>query len=194
MATLALLYAVLLAGLALHPAVLPAIAVYLAVNVAYSVRLKHVPVVDLLAVASGFGLRVWAGALAISVPLSGWIVVTTLALALYLAALKRREELARSGPAGRRVLGGYTVRRLDLYARTSAWAAALCYTLYVAHVRPELALSVPLVLFGLLRYWRIVASRRGGESPTDALYADPPLIATVVLWAALSAFALWPGG
>lgn len=186
------LYGVLLASLMLWPAVGAAIALYIGINVAYSLRLKHVPVVDLFCVATGFVLRVWVGALAISVPLSSWMLITTLCLAIYLAAIKRRQELTIQGSGSRSVLGAYSVALLDRYAEMSAIGAVLFYSLYVVEVRPELVISVPLVLFGLFRYWYIVETLEGGESPTEALYADGPLIGTVLLWGALATYALWP--
>jgi decaprenyl-phosphate phosphoribosyltransferase len=186
------LYAVLLASFAAWPAVITAIGLYLVVNFAYSAKLKHVPVVDLFAIATGFVLRVWAGALAISVPLSSWMLITTLCLALYLAAIKRRQELASNGSKSRNVLGAYSVVLLDRYAEMAAIGAVLFFSLYVVEVRPELTISIPLVLFGLFRYWYIVETLNGGESPTDALVADPPLIGTILLWVALCAYALWP--
>jgi decaprenyl-phosphate phosphoribosyltransferase len=158
---------------------------YLALNVGYSLRLKRVPVVDLFCLASGFVLRVYAGAVAISVPLSSWMLITTLSLSLYLAAIKRREELSRSGPEAREVLGSYTPGLLDRYALIAAASAIVFYSLFVMTVRPGLVVTIPLVLFGLFRYWYIVESVGVGESPTDAILRDVPLGLTVIGWAVL---------
>ena len=100
----ALLALALVVAVAFIPTVGGPLAAYVALNLAYTLRLKRVPVVDLFCVASGFVLRVAAGALAVRVPLSGWMLITTLCLALYLAAVKRRQELAGGGDA-RAVLG-----------------------------------------------------------------------------------------
>lgn len=184
-------YAVLVIGLALWPTVTVPVVLYLAINAAYSLRLKRVPVVDLFCVASGFLLRVYAGAVAIAVPLSSWMAITTLCLALYLAAIKRRQELAVQGADGRAVLSSYSVALLDRYAELSGTAALLFYGLFVIEVRPELAVTIPFVLFGLFRYWYIVEKTGKGESPTDAVWSDGVLALTVLLWGALSAYVVW---
>ena len=169
------------------------IAGYVALNVAYTLWLKHVAVVDLFCIASGFMLRVYAGAQAVDVPLSSWMLITTLALALYLAAVKRRQELATSGPESRRVLANYTLPLLDGYAQTAASASVVFYSLYVMDVRPELAITVPFVLLGIFRYSYLVQTRQVGESPTDALWTDVPLILTILAWGALCVYAFLPG-
>lgn len=175
-----------IAAAALRPTLAGALGLYVALNIGYSLRLKHVPVVDLFCIAAGFVLRIYVGALAIAVPLSSWMLTTTLALALYLAAIKRREELTRSGLDGRIVLGAYSPELLDRYALIAAASAIIFYSLFVMTVRPELELTISFVLFGLFRYWYIV-EKSGGESPTDALWRDLPLALTVVAWVALCA-------
>lgn len=187
---LAILLAVVAASLLAMPSLLLPIGLYLLLNAAYSWRLKHVAVVDLFCVATGFVLRVWAGARAVDVPLSSWMGVTTLALALYLAAIKRRQELATSGHEARRVLGAYTLPLLDGYAQTAASASIVFYSLYVIDVRPQLVPTVPFVLLGIFRYSYLVQTRNLGESPTEALWTDVPLILTVIAWAGLCAWTL----
>jgi 4-hydroxybenzoate polyprenyltransferase len=156
---------------------------YCALNVAYSLKLKHIPVVDIFALAAGFVLRVYAGAVVLDVPLSSWMMITTLSLALYLASVKRRDELANAGHEGRAVLKRYSLRLLDRYAEMAALSAVVFYGLFVVTVRPKLNVTLPFVLFGLFRYWYIVESDGRGESPTDAVWSDWPLILTVVAWA-----------
>ena len=190
---LAALAVLLAAGLAAFPAVAPAVGGYVALNAAYSLRLKHVAVVDLFCIAGGFVLRIYAGARAVDVPLSSWMLITTLALALYLAAVKRRQELAISGPGARSVLGQYTVPLLDGYAQTAASASIVFYSLYVIDVRPELTITIPFVLLGIFRYSYLVQTRTLGESPTEAVWTDLPLFLTVLAWISICVFALWPG-
>ncbi|MFL5383123.1 MAG: UbiA family prenyltransferase [Longimicrobiaceae bacterium] len=190
---LGVLVAALAAAMVAFPAPAPAIGAYLALNLAYTLRLKHVAVVDLFCIASGFVLRVYAGARAVDVPLSSWMLITTLALALYLAAVKRRQELATSGAEARRVLGSYTLPLLDGYAQTAASASVVFYSLYVIDVRPRLVVTVPFVLLGIFRYSYLVQTRQVGESPTDALWTDPPLILTILGWGALCVYAFLPG-
>jgi decaprenyl-phosphate phosphoribosyltransferase len=177
-------------GLIVMPPLALPIAGYVFINLGYSYYLKKKPVIDLFCIAAGFVLRVYAGALALDIVASPWIVVTTLCLALYLAAIKRRQELAQQGSGSREVLGIYTIGLLDRYAEMAAVSALLFYGLYVFTVHPELVLSIPLVLFGLFRYWYIVEVHGGGESPTDALVRDWPLLATLVVWAGLCMWVL----
>ncbi|MEB3196087.1 MAG: decaprenyl-phosphate phosphoribosyltransferase [Candidatus Sericytochromatia bacterium] len=187
-----LLLPVLLA-LWLWPQVGALIGAYLGLNVAYSLRLKHVPVVDIFCVATGFLLRVAAGAAALSVPLSNWMLVTTLCLALYLAAVKRRQELALTDGGARGVLGAYTVSLLDRYAQMAATAAILFYALFTSTVRPQLALTVVLVLFGFFRYSYLVEARQAGENPTEVVWQDAPLLLTLALWVAGCSWVMWLG-
>lgn len=186
------LYMVLVWGWFVAPNVVLVIGAYLALNIAYTFVLKHQPVVDIFTIAIGFVLRVYAGAMALAVPVSGWMFVTTLCLALYLAAVKRRQELSQSGTEGRQVLKKYSVSLVDRYAEMSATGALVFYSMFVMSAKPQLVITVPLVLFGLFRYWYVVEELDGGESPTDALLADWQLLMTVVLWIAACAWALWP--
>ena len=189
---LMVLYAVLIWGWFFTPRVVMVIAVYLVLNLAYTFVLKHQPVVDIFTISLGFVLRVYAGAVALDVPVSSWMFITTLCLALYLATIKRRQELSQSGTKGRKVLKNYSVSLVDRYAEMSATGALLFYSMYVMSARPELVITVPLVLFGLFRYWFVVEAFDGGESPTDALLADWQLLFTVVLWVVACGWALWP--
>ncbi len=168
------------------------IGAYLALNLAYSFVLKHQPVLDIFTIAIGFVLRVSAGAAALDVPVSAWMFITTLCLALYLAALKRRTELALSGAQGRRVLEQYSVELIDRYAQISASGALMFYSMFVISSRPELVITIPLVIFGLFRYWYIVDATNTGESPADALLADWQLLLTVLLWVAACGWEMWP--
>ncbi|MDL0429714.1 decaprenyl-phosphate phosphoribosyltransferase [Marinobacter sp. TBZ242] len=192
MVLLVLLYSALVAGWFAAPGVVAVILVYMVLNLAYSFSLKHQPVLDIFTIAIGFVLRVYAGAVALDVPVSEWMFVTTLCLALYLAAVKRRQEISQSGNEGRKVLGSYSVALIDRYAEMSATGALVFYSMFVMESRPELVITVPLVLFGLFRYWYVVEALEGGESPTDALLSDWQLLVTVVLWIGACAWSLWP--
>lgn len=186
-----LLGILIIGGLA-APACSLVIAAYLLLNIAYSMALKHQPVIDIFTIAIGFVLRVIAGAVALHVPVSSWMFITTLCLALYLASIKRRQELGSSGTSGRKVLDAYSVSLIDRYAGMSAMGALLFYSLYVLSAKPALAATVPLVLFGLFRYWFLVESQDDGESPTEALLGDWQLLATVAVWTVACLWALWP--
>lgn len=186
------LYSVLVGGWFMAPDVVQVIAAYIALNLAYTFVLKYQPVVDIFTIAVGFVLRVYAGAMALAIPVSGWMFVTTLCLALYLAAVKRRQELSQSGTEGRNVLEKYSVSLVDRYAEMSATGALVFYSMFVMSAKPQLVITVPLVLFGLFRYWYVVEELDGGESPTDALLADWQLLLTIVLWVGACGWALWP--
>lgn len=191
-ALLLVLYGLLLIGWWFEPKVIGVILIYLVLNLAYSFALKHQPVIDIFSIALGFVLRVWAGAVALNVPVSGWMFTTTLCLALYLAAVKRGQELSQRGSEGRSVLNKYSKTLVDRYAEMSATGALVFYSMFVMASKPELVITVPLVLFGLYRYWYVVDVLDGGESPTDALLSDWPLLITVLLWIGACAWALWP--
>lgn len=186
---LALLYGALIAAWFRFPEVIYVIIGYLLLNLAYTFVLKHQPVLDIFTIALGFVLRVYAGAMALSVPVSGWMFVTTLCLALYLASIKRRQELSSNGSESREVLRHYSIALVDRYAEISAIGALLFYSLFVITSRPEMIISIPLVLYGLFRYWFVV-EKGGGESPTDALLTDWQLMLVALLWAGTCAWAL----
>lgn len=191
-ALMAVLYAILAVGFYLQPMVMLVIVSYLALNFAYTYYLKHQPVLDIFTIAIGFVMRVYAGAVAISVPVSSWMFVTTLCLALYLAAIKRRQELMQTTQEGRKVLENYSLSLVDRYAEMAATGALLFYSLFVMNARPEMVFTIPFVLFGLFRYWYVTEMQKGGESPTDVLLTDKQLIITVIGWVSVCLWALWP--
>jgi decaprenyl-phosphate phosphoribosyltransferase len=184
------LAAFLLAGSLLSVPLVAVLIGYIILNVFYSTWLKRIPVVDIFCVATGFVLRVYAGAVVIDVPLSAWMLVTTLSIALYLAAIKRRDELDTQGNGARVVLDEYSVPLLDRFALMASVCAMVFYSLFVVTTRPVLAFTVPLVLFGIFRYWFLVDRQGRGESPTDVLWSDRPLVVTVLIWGILCAFLL----
>ncbi len=189
---LAIIYVFLAIGYFIEPAVVLVILGYIALNLLYTFKLKHQPVLDIFTISLGFVLRVFAGAVALDAPVSGWMFITTLCLALYLAAIKRSQELNLHGADGREVLSKYSKALVDRYAEMSATCALVFYSMFVMASRPELMISVPFVLFGLFRYWYVVEMLDGGESPTDALLTDLPLIITIAAWCATCLWGLWP--
>lgn len=179
---LLVLYALLILGFTVLPVVAMPILAYIALNLAYTYVLKDQPVLDIFAIAAGFVLRVYAGAEALGVPLSSWMAITTLCLALYLASIKRRQELQANGSEARRVLREYSVTLVDRYAEMSAVGALIFYSLFVISTNNRLSVTIPLVIFGLFRYWYVVDTRAGGESPTDVLLTDWPLVLCLLAW------------
>lgn len=165
---------------------------YILLNILYSLYLKHQPVIDIFSIAASFVLRVYAGAVAIAVPLSAWMFITTLCLALFLASIKRRQELILNGNSGRNILNHYSVTLVDRYAEISATGTLVFYSLYVMSNKPEMIITIPFVLFGLFRYWFLVESKGHGESPTNALLKDWQMLLTIAAWIASSVYAMHP--
>ncbi len=155
---------------------------YIFLNAAYLFYLKHQPVLDVFSIAVGFVLRVFAGAEAIGVGTSDWMMFSTFSLALFLASIKRRQELKNSGADARLALKAYTVDLATRFAEISAVSALVFYSLYILTQNKGLWITVPLVMFGLFRFWYIVEVLEDGESPTDVLYSDWPLLLTVLVW------------
>ncbi|MEZ9699203.1 phosphoribose diphosphate--decaprenyl-phosphate phosphoribosyltransferase [Vibrio sp. 10N.261.46.E8] len=184
------LYGAVALSALVYPEVVAVVAAYLLLNVAYTFYLKHQPVLDIFTIATGFVLRVYAGAVSLDVPLSSWMFITTLSLALFLASIKRRQELMKSGNKARNVLQFYTIELVDKYAEMSATCAILFYSLFVISDKPDMVYTIPFVLFGLYRYWFIVESKDSGESPTDALFADRWLQLTILGWIAACIYSL----
>lgn len=189
---LILLYIVLISFWTVVPNVIYVIFIYLALNWAYTFKLKHEPVIEIFIVAFGFVLRVYAGAMALTVPVSHWMFITTLSISLYLASIKRRQELLQSGSQSRGVLAYYSVTLIDRFAEMSAVTAVVFYSLYVMEVQPKLVVTVPLVIFGLFRYWYIVETLKDGESPTDVIIQDKQILLTVLLWVGCCIWVLLP--
>ncbi len=180
------------AALSLGPGFLAASLGYVALNVAYSFSLKNVVILDVLAVSLGFVLRAVAGALAIDVHFSSWLLVCTILLALFLSLAKRRHELIlldASAVDHRQILAEYSPYLLD---QMIAVVTASCLTVYAFYtLAPEtvekyqterLALTIPFVIYGIFRYLYLVHRREEGGSPSDILLTDRPLAAAVVLW------------
>lgn len=168
-------------------------ATYATLNLAYSFRLKHIPFVDVALIAAGFVLRLLAGALAVGVPLTGWIVVTTFALAVFLALGKRRHELAQAGDAAsgqRKVLARYRLDHLDRVMLAAAVVTVGAYAGWTLFGGPsgrlfdprDLAVTIPSVVFGLHRFRVLTARGAAAASPTDRMLSDLPFILNVVIW------------
>ena len=186
------------AAFALEPVFGAISAVYAVVNVAYSVSLKHVVLVDVFLISGGMVLRAVAGAAIMEVPISPWLYLCTALAALLLALIKRRSELVTAGEdAGsqRPSLSRYTAESLEKLVIITATAALIAYSLYTftAPNLPDndaMMLTIPFVAFGLFRYIILSSSTQAGENPEDLLMGDVPLIATMVLWLASAAVIL----
>ncbi len=164
---------------------------YFVLMLAYSRWLKHIPLIDVLVIAAGFVLRVLAGLSVITVKyFSPWLFVVTTLFALYIGFGKRRSELAvlaEEAKAHRRVLDGYTIPLLDQIITVVSTATIITYSLYTfeAEVTPgtyTMMLTIPFVLYGILRYLWLIQVKHAGGAPEDALLTDHPLQIAVVLF------------
>ncbi len=164
--------------------------VYLAIMVAYSLKLKHIVILDVFVIASGFILRAVAGAAAVSVPVSSWLLLCTFFLALFLGFCKRRNEirvLDTSASLHRPSLGGYSVATLDQFIGLTAAATLMAYSMYtfVSTYVPKndaMMLTIPFVAFAMFRYLFLVYGRNLGGSPESLLLKDVPLFSSIFLW------------
>jgi len=191
--------ALVIAGVLTTPTVIAIELGYLGLNLAYSLYLRDEVILDAFAVASGFVLRVWAGAAAISVAASHWLILCTLLLALFLSFSKRRHELVllQSAKANhRQVLSSYSpelIRQLNLILCS---ATLMCYALYTVSAdtvakfgTDRLVYTVPFVIYGLFRYLYLIEVKGDGGNPSSLVLRDRPLLACTWLWAA-SCFAV----
>jgi len=185
------LAALTLAG-ALGPPSLACLAAFVALQAAYSLGLKTFELVDVLAIAGLFVLRASAGAIAVDVRISEWLLLCTFLLALFVALGKRRAELGLDGVHARPALDGYSVALVDQLLAIVAAATIAAYTGYAlaAHDTRWLVATVPLVVYGLFRYLLLLHRRGLGEEPETLLVEDLPLLVTVAVWAAACAVIL----
>ncbi|MBI2034443.1 MAG: decaprenyl-phosphate phosphoribosyltransferase [Candidatus Levybacteria bacterium] len=188
--------------------------VYFILQLSYSALLKHIAVIDILALAGGYILRVYAGEMISGYHISVWLLLTTISLSLFLAIGKRRSELTLiSGytseqiAATRKSLSHYSERLLDVYASVFATSTFISYSLFtfLENARgmsitndlflPEflplylkrkwLMITVIPVVYGLMRYLQDIYEKKEGESPDRVLLSDRPLLFTVMLWIVL---------
>lgn len=171
---------------------------YLVLQVGYSFGLKHVPIIDFLAVSGGFVLRAVGGAAAIGVIPSTWLVTGTFFLALFLIISKRRSEAATAGIDHRRVLEHYTLPFLDQMTTVSAGLAICTYLLYTAEMtvhqgRLLFGMTVPCVVYAIARYLMLVHSRDAGEAedPARLLLKDTGMRSAAMLFGLFFILASW---
>ncbi len=178
-----------------------ALSIYFLLTISYSLFLKHVFLVDVICVALGFVIRAIAGALAIDVVFSNWLVVCTFFLALFLSLGKRRGEIAlleEGAGSHRAVLEHYSIGFIDQLLLLVAGGAIITYTIYTCS--PEVVerigtdkmyLTLPFVFYGLARYLWLVREKGAGGDPSGMLFKDMPVMITVLLWVATCAVILY---
>jgi 4-hydroxybenzoate polyprenyltransferase len=167
---------------------------YIALNILYSLILKNIVIIDVMTIAAGFVLRAVAGAVAIGVEFSGWLLVATFVLALFLGLGKRRHELTflQDGAGShRKILEKYSPYLLDQLIGVVTASTVITYLFYTLstdiatklHTR-NLYMTIPFVIYGIFRYLYLVHKEDQGGSPTTLLLTDWPLLVDVLLWLA----------
>ncbi|MEK7571095.1 MAG: decaprenyl-phosphate phosphoribosyltransferase [Patescibacteria group bacterium] len=188
--------------------------IYLFLQLSYTLSFKHITVLDVLALAGGYILRVYAGEVVSEFHISVWLLLTTISLSLFLVVAKRRSELTLISQytsaqiaATRKTLSHYSERLLDVYAAMFATSTFLSYALFTFLVDPKntnpgsgelintlfqinldkkwLMLTIVPVVYGLMRYLQDVYEKHEGESPERVVLSDKPLLAAVILWGVL---------
>lgn len=169
------------------------LAIYIIMNIAYSLYLKHIAILDVTIIAIGFILRLFIGSIISGVPLSMWIVIMTFLLALFLALAKRRDDVLiylNTGKKMRKVVDGYNLQFLDGAMLIMASTVIVAYTIYttsaevIARVNSEyLYLTALFVILGILRYLQITFVFKDSGSPTRIVLKDHFIQLTLVGWA-----------
>jgi 4-hydroxybenzoate polyprenyltransferase len=168
---------------------------FLVLQAAYTGGLKRIVLVDVLAIAGLFVLRAAAGAQAVDVRISPWLLICTGLLALFLALGKRRAELVLVGAdatPGRTVLQGYSLALVDQLVTVVAASTVIAYSLYTFTARESdtMMVTVPFVVYGVFRYLLLLHRNGLGEEPENVLLTDVPLLLTIVAWATTCAVIL----
>jgi 4-hydroxybenzoate polyprenyltransferase len=166
--------------------------VYFILQIAYSNWLKHVVIIDVFLIATGYFLRVIAGGLAISVQISPWLFICSILIALFLALSKRRHELvllAKNAEIHRPILKEYTPQLLDQMIAVVTASTVVSYCLYTVSSETvekfgtmNLLFTVPFVLYGIFRYLYLVHQKDEGGSPEALIIKDKPLLVDLFLW------------
>lgn len=181
---------------------------YLVMQICYSTYLKKVPIIDVIVIASGYLIRVYAGAFTISAHMDVWFLMTVIAASLFLAVGKRRSEMTLllnfKEAETRATLKRYTEQLLDIYTAmfaTGTWITYALFTFNHPRIIPDgraldiisilprtlisekwLMITIPFVVYGIMRYLQLIYESNKGESPERILLSDKPLIATVLTW------------
>jgi 4-hydroxybenzoate polyprenyltransferase len=181
---------------ALGPVSLLFMLVFATLQLGYSLRLKHLVLVDVMTIGGLFVVRAAAGAAAVDVRISPWLLLCTALLALFLGLAKRRGELVFAGADGapaRPVLEGYSLELVDQLVAVVAASTIIAYSLYTFTAdeqTPWMMVTIPFVLFGIFRYLLLVHRRDLGEEPETVLLSDVPILACVALWTLTAAVIL----
>jgi 4-hydroxybenzoate polyprenyltransferase len=168
---------------------------FLALQASYTLALKHVVLIDVMTIGGLFVVRAAAGAAAVHVRISPWLLLCTALLALFLALAKRRGELVLVGAEatpGRPVLEGYSLALVDQLITVVAASTVISYCLYTFTARDSKAMmiTIPFVVFGVFRYLLLMHRRDLGEEPEEVLLRDAPILLCIAGWAVCAAIVL----
>ena len=165
---------------------------YFLQNLLYSIFLKRVVILDVMVIGLGFVLRAVAGAVAVGVEVSSWLILCTFLLALFLGFSKRRQEIVKLKGAGedhRSVLAEYSPQFLDMMIGIVTASTLMSYALYTTSEQTvqkfgttHLVLTTPFVIYGIFRYLYLMHRREQGDNPTRILLTDPAILANILLW------------
>jgi 4-hydroxybenzoate polyprenyltransferase len=192
--TAGIVFVIVALGLAylLAPAFAVVVATYFVLNLAYSLWLKHIAILDVLIISAGFVLRVGAGVTLIAVErFSPWLYIVMFLLSLFLGFGKRRAELAllaHGAGSHRKVLDGYTLPLLDQYIMIVSGTTIVAYSLYTfsAPNVPEnhsMMLTIPFMVYAIFRYLYLIEVKHAGGTPEEVLLSDRPFQLSMLLWA-----------
>ena len=184
-------------GLFIDRAFFAVLLVYSIVQLLYNLRLRDVVILDVFCVATGFFLRVIAGAAVVNVPMSRWLTICTILLAMFLILSKRRHEVIVLGKIEsdkhRKVLSQYSARLLDQMIGITTGGILVSYLLYCTspetvqkYHTENMIYTFPFILYGIFRYLYLIYQKREGGSPERLILADHPLLVSVLLWAVAS--------
>ncbi|WP_196884964.1 decaprenyl-phosphate phosphoribosyltransferase [Aureivirga sp. CE67] len=162
---------------------------YIVLNIAYSFKLKHIAIIDILIIATGFVLRVFAGGFATGIEISKWLILLTFFLSLILALAKRRGEIHSSGEKSRTALKGYSLQFIDILITMMSSITFVSYIMYVTSddiieqfKSDYIFISAIFVLLGILRYLQQTILFNNTESPTKVIYKDGVIQSSLILW------------
>jgi len=169
------------------------VASFIVLNVLYTFYFKHIVILDVFSIAAGFTLRVLGGAFVIGVPLSSWLILTTMFISLFLGVMKRHSELTLSpvdeNSSSRKVLAEYSLDFADQMATVAAAGVIICYALYTVAARTvsifsteNLIYTTPFVVFGIFRFMYLEYMSSKGENTTKIIATDFPMIITLILY------------
>ena len=171
------------------------LASFILLNIIYSVYFKHIVILDVFSIAAGFTIRVLAGAAIINVPVSSWLVLTTMFISLFLGVMKRHSELEQITESEktptRKVLAEYSLTFTNQMATVAAAGVIICYALYTVSQRTvsvfgteNLIYTTPFVVFGIFRFMYLEYLNQKGENTTQIMLTDLPMILTVLFYVA----------